>query len=256
MRILSAAMIGLIAYSTVDRNSHATSVPEVTFQELFANPPKYDRKRVTIRGIADAGGGLLWIWRDAKAWRDLEQCLKSRKPDCDNQGAVFIPYQTPPRADTGLYDHVNARWARVTGILDTRIHGHLGGDPFSIVLERLEVLPGPRVREFIPILGFFKNDSGRTIRFETKFGNEAMSTEGVRSGEVIWAGRIDKGTAFAKTMSGVTFAQGEMIPPRLIDPYYDRAMKIYYFRITDHSIDPVLPRDATGWVKTRLVDRD
>jgi hypothetical protein len=253
MRNLITVGVGLLI---AVRASAVAPAPEVSFRDLFSNPAKYDRKRVAIRGIADADGGLFWIWRDVKAWHDMEQCLKSRKRDCDNQGAIFIPYETPPRAERGLYDHVNARWVRVTGILDRRIHGHLGGEPFSIVLERVEVLPGPRIRDFIPILGFFKNDSGRTIRFETKFGNEAMSTEGVRPSEVIWAGKIDKGTAFAKTMSGVTFAKGEMIPPRLMDPYYDRAMKVYYFRITDRSIDPVLPRDAAGWVKAPLVDRN
>jgi hypothetical protein len=256
MRNFAARIIGLIAFAICVHNGSAANPPEVAFQELFKNPAKYDRKRVTIRGIADADGGLLWIYRDVKAWRDLEQCLESRKRDCDDTGTIFVPYDTPPRAERGLYDHVNARWVRVTGILDTRLHGHLGGDPFSIVLDKLEVLPGPRVREFIVILGFFKNDSGRTIRFETKSGDESMMTEGVGPGAVIWAGKIGRGTAFAKTMNGVTFAKGDLIPRRLIDPYYDRGLKLYYFRITDHSIEPVLPRDAVGWVKTRLVDRD
>ena len=256
MRNLTGPIIGLIVCTICSSNNSAANAPQVTFSELFKHPANYDRKRVTITGIADADGGLLWVWKDVKAWRDLEQCLESRKRDCDSKGAIFVVYDTPARSERGLYDHVNARWIRVTGVLDTRIHGHLGGDPFSIVLEKLEVLPGPRVREFIPIIGFFKNDSGRTIRFETKFGHEAMSTEGVRPGEVIWAGKIGRGTAFAKTMNGVTFAKGDMIPPRFIDPYYDRRLKLYYFRITDHAIEPVLPRDAVGWVKARLIDRD
>jgi hypothetical protein len=168
-----------IAEAQLAGNRTPSGPPQVTFRELFKDPAKYNRKRVTIAGIADAGGGLLWIWRDVKAWRDLEACLKTRRRDCDDTGAIFVVYDTPPRAKVGLYDHVNARHVRATGIIDTRIHGHLGMDPFSMVLEHLEVLPGPRVRDFIPILGYFKNDSGMTIKLETKFGNEGMYTEGI-----------------------------------------------------------------------------
>jgi hypothetical protein len=163
MRILSGIqpsrtgpIVALIAYAICGLNTSAASAPEVTFRDLFKDPPKYNRKHVTISGIADADGGLLWIWRDLKAWRDVEACLKSHKRDCDDTGAIFAVYDTPPREKVGLYDHVNARRVRATGIIDTRIHGHLGMDPFSMVLEHLEVLPSPRVPEFIPILGFLE----------------------------------------------------------------------------------------------------
>jgi hypothetical protein len=57
-------------------------------------------------------------------------------------------------------------------------------------------------------------------------------------------------------MTDVIFAEAQMIPPRLIDPYYDRPAKAYYFRITDHSIDPVYPKNAIGWNKGYTLDRD
>jgi hypothetical protein len=256
MRNLIAAIIALIVYAIFSSNGNVASAPEVTFPDLFKDPAKYDRKRVTISGIADANGGPLWVWRDLKAWRDLEACLKTHRRDCDDTGAIFIAYGNPPSAQVGLYEHLHARRVRATGIIDTRIHGHLGFDPFSLVLEHLEVLPGPRVREFIPILGFFKNDSGMTIKLETWFGDEGMFTEGIRPSALICAGKIGRGTVIAKTMSDVVFAKGEMIPPRLFDPYYDRPWKCYYFRITNHSIDPVYPKDAIGWNKLYNVDRD
>jgi hypothetical protein len=229
---------------------------EATFAELFRNPEKYDRRRVTITGIADADGGLVWVWRDVKARRDLDAYLERRQRDCDPTDAIFVPYETPIRSLHGLYDHVNGRHVRVTGILDRRIHGHLGGDPFSIVLEDLEVLPGPRVSEFIPIIGFFKNDSGKTIEIETSFGSEGAYAPGIRAGSISCVGKIGQGTIVAKTMKGVVFARGQLIPPRLSDPYYDRPMKSYYFRITSHAIEPVLPKDAIGWNKGYTYDRD
>src|SRR5713226_2481225 len=85
------------------RGWESSAPPQVTFPELFKSPAKYNRKRVTIAGIADAGGGLLWIWRDIKAWRDLEACLKTRRRDCDDTGAIFVVYDTPSRAKVGLY---------------------------------------------------------------------------------------------------------------------------------------------------------
>jgi hypothetical protein len=256
MRNLTASIARLILYAIWSSDMSAAYAPEVTFPELFKNPAKYDRKRVIINGIADAGGGLLWVWRDPKAWQDLKACLKTRGQVCDDTGAIFVVYDTPPRAKVGLYDHVNAHHVRATGIIDTRIRGHLGGDPFSMVLEHLEVLPGPRLREFIPILGFFRNDSGMTIKLETEFGNEGMFTDGIRSGQVIGAGKIGKGTVIVKTMKDVVFAKAQMIPPRLFDPYYDRPAKAYYFRITNHSIEPVYPKDAIGWNKGYTGDRD
>src|SRR2546428_12859214 len=143
MRSLTGPIIGVIVYAICSSNGSAANAPQVTFSELFKDPANSDRKRVTITGIADADGGLLWIWRDVKAWRDLKACLKSRRRDCDETGAIFIIYDNPPRAKVGLYDHVNARHVRATGTIDTRIHGHLGTDRFAMVLEHLEVLPGP-----------------------------------------------------------------------------------------------------------------
>ncbi len=128
--------------------------------------------------------------------------------------------------------------------------------PSRLFLRNSKCSLGPESANSLRFSDSLKTTRAETIRFETEFDREAMSTEGVRPGEVVCAGKIGRGTAFAKTMSGVTFAKGRMIPPRLIDPYYDRAMKLYYFRITDHAIEPVLPRDAVGWIKFPLVDRD
>jgi hypothetical protein len=95
-----------------------------------------------------------------------------------------------------------------------------------------------------------------TIKLETKFGNEGMFTEGIRPGELTCAGKIGKGTVTAKTTRDVVFAKAQMIPPRLFDPYYDGPAKAYYFQITNHSIEPVYPKDAIGWNKGYTLDRD
>ena len=142
---LTAAILGV---------AHASFGADLTFEDIFANPARFNHKRVTITGLADVGGDAFWVWRDAKAWRHVE-----------DKGAIFVACRIPAGAVVSPYDYANARFVRVTGTIDTSIHGHLGMDPFSLVLERVEVRPGPRQREFLPILGYFQNDTRTTQRF-------------------------------------------------------------------------------------------
>lgn len=229
---------------------------DVTFVELFKNPARYDRKLVTINGVADVGGGHMWVWRDLKAWRDEDAYVSGKKKHIDNDVAIFIFYILPSSAKTDPYDYANARHVRVTGILDTRIKGHLGMDPFSIILHHLEVTPGPRIREMLPVIGFFRNDTNRTINLETKCGTGGGLTFGVQPGGVTCMGEIKRGTAIASTTSDVPFATTQILLPRLFDPYYDRPRKAYYFRVSDRSIEPVLPRNAKNWDLGYLGERD
>ncbi len=218
-------------------SAHVALAAEVKFEQLFANPAKFNRKRVTITGIADSVGDNFWVWRDAAAYRHAE-----------DKGAIFIVFDLPVTAIRSPYEYANAHFVKVTGAIDTSIHGHFGMDPFSLVLERVEVLPGPRLREFLPILGFFRNDTGRTINIRASQGSRGdyVYAQHFEPGTIACFA-IGKGCLVATSLSGKHIVEGRLVPGRSNDVYYDRQKKAHYYQITPDGIKPVLPRNAKGW---------
>lgn len=234
-------LLSLIALIAASQTCFAA---EVKFDDLVNNPTRFDRKRVTINGLADVEGDGFWVWRDGRALKRV-----------DVKRAIFVAYEIPAKAVISPYAHANLHFVRVTGTVDTRIHGHLGMDPFSIVLEKVEVLPGPRQKQFLPILAWFRNESDREVKMEVKYKNETawftvephtINCTGIEKG---------KGTAVAKTRSERPFAQCALTPPGS-QGYYDRDKVAYYYRITTDKIEPVLPTEARHWHFYPMPDRD
>jgi hypothetical protein len=224
--------------------AHVCVADEVAFDEVVKNPSRFDHRRVTITGLADVEGDGFWVWRDGRALQRV-----------DEKGSIFIAYEIPPHAVRSPYDHANLHFVKVTGIIDTRIHGHLGMDPFSLVLEHVEVLPGSRQKQFLPILVWFRNESDREVKMEVKYKNETawftvephtIDCTGIEKGQ---------GTAVAKTRSERPFAQCALTPPGS-QRYYDADKHSYYYRITKDKIEPVLPNETRHWHFYPMPDRD
>lgn len=238
MTIKAATLAFGIAAVSITRFSAGAEVP---FEDVAKNPSQFNHKRITVRGLADVGGVEFALWRDEGALKhaNLKQyiCIDVRFP----RGVTRNPYE-----------YANLHFVKVTGIVDTTIHCSMNADPFAIRLERVDILPGDRLRQFLPILGFFRNDTSKTINIKTSWGAASLR---VRPG-VIDCFAIQKGNAEATTLSGKPFARCDLIPPRAIDRYYDRQTKAYDYRITQNGIDPVLPNDAKGWKRGYTADRD
>jgi len=238
-RLFRLSLIPLIA------GGQACFAADVNFDDLVNNPARFDRRTVTISGLADVEGDGFWVWRDAQALKSV-----------DLKGGIFIAHEIPRGAEFSPYAHANLHFVRVTGMVDTRIHGHLGMDPFSIVLKKVEVLPGPRQRQFLPILAWFKNETHHNVDIEVKspptgaffsLGPNGMSSAAIEKG---------KNTAIAKTGSGTVTARYVLTHPRSAR-FYDQTKRAYYLRITDNGIDPVLPSEARKhWRFYPMPDRD
>jgi hypothetical protein len=218
---------------------------EVQFDDVIKNPSRFNHQRVTVTGLAEVQGDTFDLWRDARACKEV-----------DNKHYMFVAQHFPAGARRNPCEYANLHFVKVTGFIETSIHGHLGMDPCSLVLEHVEVLPGPRLKQFLPILGFFRNETVKKINLRAYWrGHDGTSSFGIPPGNIDCFA-IEKGRVEATTVNDKTFAQCELIPPRLIDQFYDRQTKAYYFRISENRIEPVLPQNARGWNRGYMSGRD
>ena len=115
----------------------------------------------------------------------------------------------------------NLHWVKLTGVVDTTARGRIGDEPFGLLQKKIELLPSPRLKEFLTILAWFKNDSGREVNMEVKSGlGVAWFT--IAPGKIAEVG-IEKGneTATAKNRPKKPFAQCALTPQGS-DRYFDR----------------------------------
>jgi hypothetical protein len=222
---------------------------DVSFDALLSEPRRYHHRHVTVTGIAEIGGGLDFaLWRDAAARRhgNLKKVITVLHRQDEMERAL--------RSGKGIAPHsgANLRWVKITGMVDTDLRGRFGDEPFQLLLEKLQVLPGRRLYEFLPVIGFFRNDSSEEVRFtlydtlghfagETGAGPHGISQIGVK-----------KGTAVVTTLGGKKLAACPTADSR----YFDPAKKSYYFTFASGKIEPVFPRDAISWSLGYLGDRD
>jgi hypothetical protein len=226
--------------------AHFSYGSDVPFDELVASPARFNRHRVTVKGLAEVGGDDFDLWRDTEARKrvDIKQHIfVAQRFDQQPRNSVLAPYR-----------YANLRWVKVTGMVDTSFHGRFGMDPFALWVKRVQMLSGPRERQFLPIIGYFKNETSNTISI-----NGSWRGGGVQSGA--GPGGIDcfaigRGWVAVTVKSGKPIGRCDLMPPRLVDQYYDRQKKAYFFRITDRAVQPVLPPDAKSWNLGDTMDRD
>ena len=219
---------------------------EVRFDDLMRNPSRFHQQQVTVTGLAEVGY-TIELWRDVRARHrvDLKRVITVvQRVDEARRGSVIAPH-----SEANLY------WVKVTGIVDTHLHGRVGDEPFQLLLEHLEILPGPRERQFLPVLGYFRNDTSITVRLTAYRPSGKYAETGAGPGGITEIA-IHKGKVVVSRLSGKPLAQCELTSPRGAGSYYDPQRKAYYFRITNTGIQPVLPQGARGWNLGYTGDRD
>jgi hypothetical protein len=222
---------------------------EVSFDALLSEPQRYHHRQVTVTGIAEIGGGVDFaLWRDADARRrgDLKKVMTVLQRQDEMERAV--------RSGKGIAPHsgANLRRVKVTAIVDTDLHGRFRDEPFELLLERLQVLPGPRFYEFLPVIGFFRNDSSQEVRFTLYDTHGHLAGETGAGAHGVTQIGVKKGTVVVTTLGGEKLATCPTADSR----YFDSAKKGYYFRFASGKVEPVFPRDAASWTLGYLGDRD
>ena len=225
--------------------SQSAFAAEVQFDDLRANFKHYDGRQVTVKGILEVAGNDNYLYRDIQA-REHQRVWIHVLPDLnrpDSAGGLA------PDAPANLH------WVKITGTVDVSFHGHFGNEPFGLRQTRLEVLPGPRLKQFLPTLAWFKNESQHNIGIEIDARRWATSFD-VEPGEV---GSADmyKGTNNVT----VTTKDGRVLSKLKFDNvqssrFYDRQRHAFYFRITDRRITPVPRPEARNWKFAPTPERD
>ena len=218
----------------------------ISADELIKNPKRFEGQRVTVRGIAEDGGDRLFIYADYNA-------IKRR--DLKRMFIAYLDAKLPPYPGTnyGYYAYTNARWVKITGIVDMRLKGRFGFDPFGVRLERVEVLR-PRIRELLIPLAYFRNDTNREVEVRGDYANQGFSFSlGPRQHNAIGTEKRLKVSATVRQREVATF--GPMTEAQWRQ-YFDLKRRAFYFRITGGSIELVHPKAARTWPWDALPDRD
>lgn len=192
-----------------------------------------------MKGLLEVAGDDNYLWRDVKSrTRNNVETLILVVPDLS-----LPPY---PGTNMSPDEPANFRWVKVTGIVDTSFHGRFGSDRFALLQKKIEVLPGPRQRQFLVTLAWFKNESGREVKMDIKSLNQE-AVFNISPGEVSETGiGRDKGTLEVQTTSGKRIAKCALTPPGS-SRYYDSQKHAYYYRILRNGIERVVPSQARDW---------
>jgi hypothetical protein len=225
--------------------SQSAFATEVQFDDLRTNFKQYDRQQVTVKGILEVAGNDNYLYRDIQG-RERQRVWIHVLPDLnrpDSAGGLA------PDAPANLH------WVKVTGVIDASFHGHFGNEPFGLRQTKIELLTGPRLKQFLSTLAWFKNESRHNVGIEIDAGRWATSFD-LEPGEV---GSADmyKGTNNVT----VTTKDGKVLTKLKFDNVqpshsYDRQRHAYYFRITNREITPVPPTEARNWKFAPTPERD
>jgi hypothetical protein len=234
----------------VSVNSAALSA-EVSFDEITRHPERFHRKRVTVRGLAEGGGDAIELWRDVRA----------RTRNDLKRDHIYVRYPLDigdPHSTIPPFGYAHLRFVKITGVIDTNAHGLSGTEPFTLFLKHLEVLPGPRQRQFLVILAEFRNDLPQEIKLKGQYINSGMSIETGTGPQGITeiAVPLTYGVEVVVEQSGKRLARYTVRHDPQSQQYYDAAKKLYYFRITNRGIHPVAPREGRSWSLGYTADRD
>jgi hypothetical protein len=223
----------------------------VEFDDLVRNPAKYEGRSVSVKGVAEDGGDRIGIYRDVAARRriDLRKFFLAYVPsDASNY----------PGTNMGHYVYANAHWVRVTGVVDRTLRGRWGDQPVGLRLEKLAVLPGPRLMEFVCIQAVILNESSRVAKVEIERddgGSTFWLGPGEAAGEACMGSNPTRATLRVVLEGRGTLVHGPIAESEAHD-HYNSKRKEYYYRITDRSIVLVHPSQASRWDRPPAPDRD
>jgi hypothetical protein len=225
--------------------SQSAIAAEVRFDDLHKNFKQYADREVTVKGILEVAGNDNYLYRDIQS-RELRRAWIHVLPDLNRPDA---PGGLAPDAPSNLH------WVKITGIVDVNFHGHFGNEPFALRQTKLEVLPGPRLKQLLPTLAWFKNESQQNVGIEIDAGRWATSLD-AEPGEV-GSADLYKGT----NKVTVTTKDGKILSKLKFNNvpsarFYDRQRRACYFRITDRKIEPVPRSEARDWKFAPTPERD
>ena len=226
--ILCALLLGQTAYAR-----------EVPFDEVLSNPARYNNQQVSVKGIAEVVGDDFELWRDERALRETN--LKHQIEVVQDLG--LPPY---PGTNVSRYSPANLHWVKVTGTVNTAWHGRFGFDSFGLILEHVQILAGPRLKQFLDSAIWLKNDTPRRLKVDvqSKYGEE-MS--GVGPGGLYYTEiPLRSNARLDLTLEGKLFARLQFVP-LLAQRYYDPDKRSYYGRITEGKVTLVPPSEAKSW---------
>jgi hypothetical protein len=220
---------------------------EVPFDDVIRNPERFNRQRVTVTGLIETGGDDHELWRDVSALkhRDLERSIH-----------VWPDLSRPPYPGTNMSPDspANLHWVKLTGIVDTSIHGRFGTERFGMTLEKIQILPSPRLREFLPVMSWFENESELSLEVYVQSRDQGTQFTLGPKGLNLALTAGPKCTATITQKNGRVYAKAALTDPRTKN-YYDAEKKYYYFRIAKNRIEPVVPAVGRRW-DSAMPDRD
>ncbi len=228
--------------------AHSCVAAEVSFDDLVRNPARYNLQRVTVKGILEVYGDDNELWRDVSARQriDLNRCIH-----------VWVDLKRLPYPGTNMSPDspANLHWVKVTGIADTSMHGRFGDERFGLFEEKIQILPGPRLKQFLPVKVWFMNDSGHKVIVNVKTRNQG--TEFTLERNTLDSALIEgsKSTATITNPNGSLYAKAVLTPPGS-RVYYDAEKRYYYCRIEKDRVEPVAPLTARHWHFYPNPDRD
>jgi len=207
----------------------ANGIPASDFEQIVKNAKKFNGKRVTLVGLAEIGGSEFFLYPDVQSAKRGEN-------------AIFVDAHI---LNENPYEKFNNHWLKITGIIDTGIRPPLGVGECSIVLERLELLPRPPLRDD-SVRAVFQNQTGETIDIKIPTPNGYSYAMRIPPDSATKATLISNGEVTVSKRSGETIAKGTL-SWGTADKYFDRNSRTFYYRISNSGISRVLPREAKNW---------
>ena len=224
--------------------SHSALAAEVQFDDLHTNFKRYAGKEVTVKGVLEVAGNDNYLYRDIlgrqrqRIWIHVLPNLN--RPDSAGGMAPDAP--------------ANLHWVKVTGIIDVTFHGHFGNEPFGLRQTKIELLPGPRLKQLLPTLAWFRNESQHGVGIQINGGRWVTGFD--LAPNEVGSADMYKGVNYLTVTRDVSVLDTLKISNVQSSRFYDRQRHARYFRITDRKILAVPPSRTRNWKFAPTPDRD
>ena len=201
---------------------------DVEFDDLVRNPADFEGRTVSVKGVAEDGGDRIGIYRDVEA---------RRRVDLRKFFLAYLRRDAPnyPGTNMGHYVYANAHWVKVTGVVDRRLRGRFGDEPFGLRLKKLAVLPGDRLMEFVCVQAVILNESSGPIKVDLE-RDDGGSMFSIGPGEP--AGEACMGSDPKTAQVKVALPSGRTLVHR---PLADSEARDYYHSKRDYLVDTRWP---------------